>query len=181
MRSVRTDRWLILGWAAALGFTLAREWPAPPKPEKDPAGPAPLAATAPPLPTAAPLLWALAAIVVVGGLWFGLASWSQTRELEAVARALTGGDPARAPMLIARYGCGGCHTIAGLPGADGQAGPPLTGLHKRVFIAGGLPNTARNLIDWIVAPQAFAPNSAMPATGILVAQARDVAAWLYAH
>jgi cytochrome c len=42
-----------------------------------------------------------------------------------------------------------------------------------------VPNTADNLINWIVRPQAFSPRTAMPATGISQSEARDVAAWLY--
>ena len=33
----------------------------------------------------------------------------------AIAQALTHGDADRAPALITRYGCGGCHTILGTP------------------------------------------------------------------
>ena len=47
--------------------------------------------------------------------------------------------------------------------------------------AGLLPNTADNLIDWIVEPRAYSPHSAMPVTGISKAEARDVAAWIYGH
>src|SRR3954447_9893158 len=50
---------------------------------------------------------------------------SQTRENDRVARALTGGEPRRAPDLVTRYGCGGCHTIPGLPAADGKVAAPL--------------------------------------------------------
>jgi cytochrome c len=72
-----------------------------------------------------------------------------------------------------------CHTIPDGPGADGKVGGSLAGLRQRVFIAGVVPNTADNLINWIVRPQAFSPRSAMPATGISQSEARDVAAWLY--
>jgi putative membrane protein len=55
------------------------------------------------------------------------------------------------------------------------------GLSQRVFIAGVLPNTADNLVNWIVQPRTYSPGSAMPVTGISKAEARDIAAWLYAH
>jgi cytochrome c1 len=48
-----------------------------------------------------------------------------------------------------------------------------------VFIGGVSGNSPDNLVQWIVTPQKFSPRSAMPATGILEAEARDVAAYLY--
>src|SRR5258708_4041231 len=43
--------------------------------------------------------------------------------------------------LIAQKGCGACHTIAGIPGAQGQIGPNLAGVASRPRIAGGaVPN-----------------------------------------
>ena len=99
----------------------------------------------------------------------------------AMAKALTGGDPDRAPALLRRYGCSGCHTIPDLAGADGKVAPPLEGLRKRVYIAGKVQNTPENLVRWIVSPQALAPGSAMPQTGISESEARDVAAFLYSQ
>jgi cytochrome c2 len=81
--------------------------------------------------------------------------------------------------LLARYGCNGCHTIPGAPGADGKVGPALSGIRERVYVGGVLQNTPANLIGWIVDPPRFSPRSAMPATGITEAEARDVAAYLY--
>jgi cytochrome c1 len=94
---------------------------------------------------------------------------------------MTLGDPDRAPELFRRYGCSGCHTVPGIPGADGQTGTPLTELSKRVYIAGVLENRPDNLIAWIVSPRSFSPQTAMPATGISEQEARDVAAYLYAQ
>ncbi|MET3522237.1 MULTISPECIES: c-type cytochrome [Mesorhizobium] len=99
----------------------------------------------------------------------------------AVAKAITDGDPARAPEIFRRYGCSGCHTIAGIPGADGQTGAPLTGLSKRLYIAGVLENNSDNLVAWIVSPRSFSPRTAMPATGISQQEAKDLAAYLYAQ
>lgn len=97
----------------------------------------------------------------------------------ALAKAITGGDPARAPEIFRRYGCSGCHTIPGIPGADGQTGAPLTGLSKRVYIAGVLENNSDNLVAWIVSPRSFSPRTAMPETGISQQDAKDLAAYLY--
>lgn len=98
-----------------------------------------------------------------------------------VAIAMTAGNLTRAPSLFRRYGCGGCHAIPGIAGADGNVGGPLDGLRERVFIAGVVTNTPDNLIDWIVDPRRFSPRTAMPATGISEEEARDLAAYLYAQ
>jgi cytochrome c2 len=127
------------------------------------------------------LLAGLAAIAVAVALWFGWQAYSFEKENAAVARAITGGDPANAETYLLRYGCAGCHTIPGIPGADGQVGPVLSGLQKRVYVGGVLRNSTGNLIAWIVEPQRYSPNSAMPITGISPAEARDVAAYLYGH
>ncbi len=128
-----------------------------------------------------PLIAACSAIVLLTVLWLSSQLLIEPIERDAAARAMTGGDPTRASTLMIRYGCVGCHTIPGVPGADGQVGAPLLQMRKRVFIAGALPNTASNLIDWIVRPEAHDPHSAMPSTGITRAEARDVAAWLYSR
>ncbi|WP_407181381.1 c-type cytochrome [Bradyrhizobium sp. STM 3562] len=108
-------------------------------------------------------------------------AWSSQQQAESIARAMTGGEPSRAPDVLRRYGCAGCHTISGIPGADGQVGPPLSGLIHRVYIGGVATNTPDHLVRWIVAPQSLSPNSVMPASGISEAEARDVAAYLYSH
>ncbi|MBV9561441.1 MAG: c-type cytochrome [Bradyrhizobium sp.] len=121
-----------------------------------------------------------AAVCVVAAAATAVA-WSSQQRSEQVAHAITGGNPTHGPDLLRRYGCGGCHTIPGVPGADGQVGPPLAGLLHRVYIGGVAINSADNLVQWIVAPQQLSPNSVMPATGISEAEARDVAAYLYSR
>jgi len=81
--------------------------------------------------------------------------------------------------LIAQYGCGSCHSIPGIPGADSMAGPPLMNFYQRIYIAGRLPNTSDNLIQWIQNPQDIEPGTAMPDLGITEAEAQDIAAYLY--
>lgn len=121
------------------------------------------------------------AALLLGAGGFGAWTVLQAQQDDALAIALTGGVPARGPALMIRFGCGGCHTIPGVPGADGQVGPPLSGLRKRVFVGDGVRNTASGLMAWIVDPRSRSPRSAMPATGISPDQARDVATYLYAH
>jgi cytochrome c1 len=126
-------------------------------------------------------------LVVVAGIvaailaFVGADALNDRKQTLEVARASTGGDPDQAPELFRKYGCAGCHTIPGIAGADGQVGAPLANLRERVYIAGELPNTADNLVGWIVSPQAFEPHTAMPKTGITESEARDLAAYLYAR
>src|SRR3954471_13469534 len=93
---------------------------------------------------------AIAAIAAGAGAW-----WGRRQQSESVAAAITAGDASRAPDLIRRFGCGGCHTIPGVPGGDGQVGGPLQNLRTRVYIGGVATNTAENLIRFIVNPQSF--------------------------
>jgi cytochrome c len=128
-----------------------------------------------------PVMLGIVAIMLsAGGLAAGL-SMQQSHKRGIIARELTGGNPDNAGQLATRYGCSGCHAIPGLPGADGQVAPSLAGLRHRVFIGGVLRNNAENLVNWIVAPQQTSPRSAMPPTGISEAEARDIAAYLYAN
>jgi len=107
--------------------------------------------------------------------------WQMQHRSASTAVAMTGGDIARAPGLIRRYGCAGCHTIPGIPGGDGKVGGPLKDIRQRVYVGGVVTNSPDNLIRWIVSPQTFSPRTAMPATGITEAEARDVAAYLYSR
>ncbi len=54
---------------------------------------------------------------------------------------LEGGDPARGADLITSYGCGTCHVVPGVRGADGLVGPPLTSFRRRQYIAGVFDNS----------------------------------------
>jgi cytochrome c1 len=122
-----------------------------------------------------------AAIGCVVVVWASTAAWSSRPQLKRVAETITGGNSTKAPNIMRRYGCGGCHNIPGVPGANGLTGPPLSGLINRVYIAGVTTNSPDHLVQWIVAPQKLSPHSAMPATGISETEARDVAAYLYAQ
>jgi cytochrome c1 len=121
----------------------------------------------------------LGAILVV--LTTTIVATMPVQQRESVAVALVGSDPSRAPALMRRFGCSGCHTISGISGADGVVGGPLDDLRRRVFIAGVLPNNADNLVRWIYDPPAVNPRTAMPATGISADEARAVAAYLYSR
>ena len=93
--------------------------------------------------------------------------------------AVPDGDPQHGAVALGEYGCGSCHTIPGLTGADATVGPPLTRWSERAYIAGAMPNTADNLVDWITDPQAIEPGTAMPDLGVPPSVARDMAAYLF--
>ncbi len=96
------------------------------------------------------------------------------------AMVLTGGgDPVQGRALIRQYGCGTCHTIPGVRGANSLVAPPLTGMASRMYIAGLLPNAPENMIRWIENPQAVDPGNAMPNMGVSPVEARHIAAYLY--
>lgn len=97
---------------------------------------------------------------------------------DAVAQ-MVGGNPSRGPALIRSYGCGTCHTVDGVTGANGLVGPPLTGVAQRSYIAGVLPNAPENMVRWIENPKAVDSLTAMPVLGVTPADARDIAAYLY--
>lgn len=97
---------------------------------------------------------------------------------EGPERSVAGGDPKRGEHLLRTFGCDGCHTIPGVPGADATVGPPLTDWAERQYIAGALRNTPENLIRWIVDPQVVEP-TAMPDLGVDEEAARHMAAYLY--
>lgn len=95
------------------------------------------------------------------------------------AEALTGGSVERGRLAFANIGCGGCHTVDGVPQAHGLVGPPLDGIGVRTVIAGKLANNPANLERWISSPQSVVPGNAMPDMPITAQETRDIAAFLY--
>jgi putative membrane protein len=89
------------------------------------------------------------------------------------------GDPERGALYIEQAGCGSCHEIPGIDGAEGLVGPPLDHMGKRIFIAGLMRNTPANMMTWLQNPQEIVPGNAMPDMGITDEQARDITAYLY--
>jgi cytochrome c len=112
-------------------------------------------------------------------LLFAAAFPACSRESAQKAARWTGGNPGRGPAAIRRFGCSSCHTIPGVPGADGLVGPPLTHIASRAYIAGKLTNTPENMMRFIERPHGADPNIAMPEMGIPDPDVRDIAAYLY--
>ena len=112
------------------------------------------------------------------GLVLALATGCRADPKKEAAR-LTGGDPDRGIERIGYYGCGACHTIPGIHGADATVGPSLDRIAVREYLAGHLPNTPANMIKWIQKPQEINKDTAMPDMEVTDQDARDIAAHLY--
>ena len=95
------------------------------------------------------------------------------------AQSVAGGNPDNGKQLIAQYGCGGCHEIAGVKHADGRVGPTLEDFRDKQVIVTGRPNRPQNVERWIMHPQQILPGSLMPDLGVNHDQARDIVAYLY--
>ena len=90
-----------------------------------------------------------------------------------------GGNPQNGKLLLRQFTCGSCHVIPGVAAANGRVGPPLSGVAGRVYLAGVLPNTPQNMVEFIRAPQKADPKTAMPDMGVTEEHARDMVAYLY--
>ena len=97
----------------------------------------------------------------------------------SAAEIVPGADARRGRELILRNGCGSCHTIPGIPGADAVVGPPLTRFALRSYIAGRIANTPENLVTWIHDPKQVDEKTAMPVMGISKSDAVHIARYLY--
>lgn len=91
----------------------------------------------------------------------------------------TAGDRERGKALITSYGCGSCHRIPGVRGANGEVGPRLKDIHSRAYLGGVIPNNFDNLVLWLTETRQIAPGSAMPSLGITPEEAEHIAAYLY--
>jgi cytochrome c oxidase assembly factor CtaG/cytochrome c2 len=118
----------------------------------------------------APLVLAL---LFTGGLLGGC-----DREI-ATATTAAPGDVSRGKALVQQYGCGNCHLIPRMTGAQGNVGPPLLHIGTRIYIAGFVRNSPENMSIWLQDPQKVLPGNAMPAMGISVKDSRDITAFLY--
>jgi cytochrome c1 len=92
-------------------------------------------------------------------------------------------DPAQVQQgqqLVAQKGCGGCHTVPGVAGANGAVGPNLAGVATRTPIAGGaLPNNGPDdLKRWILDPPAAKPGTQMPKLDLTDGEATAIVAFL---
>ena len=90
------------------------------------------------------------------------------------------GDPEAGRRAFLATGCGGCHTVTGVDGASGLAGPILTNVVLRPTLAGeSIPMSPETMTRWLLDPAAVKPGTAMPNVGLDEQEARDLTAYLY--
>lgn len=91
-----------------------------------------------------------------------------------------GSPAAEGQQIIATKPCVGCHTIPGIPGANGTVGPNLAGVASRPKIAGGAVNNGGpdDLKAWILNPPAKKPGTLMPNVGLTDDEATKIVAYL---
>jgi cytochrome c len=92
---------------------------------------------------------------------------------------LPDGDPQQGRRAILAYGCSACHVVASIGQARGRVGPKLEDIGEQIYIAGVLPNTPANIIEWIMNPQGVSPPTAMPDLDVSEQDARNIAVYLY--
>lgn len=120
----------------------------------------------------------MAAVIAAGVFCMSVSACDRGRT-EREAAALAHGSPERGKDLIKAYGCGSCHAIPGIAGADATVGPPLAGIAGRSYIAGVLTNEPDHMVRWLIDPPAVDSLTAMPRVGLTARDAHDVAAYLY--
>lgn len=120
------------------------------------------------------VLGLLTLVVAVYFLVWGSQGFPQPRVWD-----LAEGDPERGRQAILRYGCGSCHVIPGIRSARGRVGPQLADLRNQIYLAGIMPNTPENLVQWIRHPRDADPRTAMPDLGVTQSDAEDIDAYLY--
>ena len=90
------------------------------------------------------------------------------------------GDPEVGRRAFLATGCGGCHTLTGVEGASGLAGPILSNVVLRPTLAGEtIPMSPETMMRWLLDPGAVKPGTTMPNVGLDEQEARDLTAYLY--
>jgi cytochrome c len=118
-------------------------------------------------------------LIAVGVMSAALFSSCGNQVDSSIGAVTTGGDIHKGAAAITRYGCGSCHTIPGISGANGRVGSPLTGMADREYIAGVIRNTPDGMVRWIQNPHVIDEKTAMPDLGVTHQDAADIAAYIY--
>ncbi len=72
------------------------------------------------------------------------------------------GDAEGGKALFISKACVGCHTVQGIPEAQGKVGPELTHQASNSMIVDVLPNTEENLKKYLKDPAVVKPGALMP-------------------
>jgi cytochrome c len=94
-------------------------------------------------------------------------------------RPVSGGRVLVGHGLIARYGCGSCLSIPGVPGANTNGGASAGSFLRAKLHCRTAAEYGGNLLTWIQDPQQIEPGTAMPKLEATQDKARDIAAYLY--
>ncbi len=81
---------------------------------------------------------------------------------ETTKETLATGDAENGKALFISKACTGCHTIQGIPEAQGKVGLELTHQASNSLIVDVLPNTEDNLKKYLKDPTAVKPGALMP-------------------
>jgi cytochrome c2 len=130
----------------------------------------------PPSKFAAYALPALGILIVAAAV---AEHFKEEQDRRTRAELITEGNVDRGRQAFTTYGCGGCHSLTGVPAARGLVGPTLDGIGSRVILGGRVENTPQNMMRWIADPQGVSPGTAMPNLGLTPRDQRDIAAFLY--
>jgi cytochrome c1 len=98
---------------------------------------------------------------------------------EAIDKRVADARPAAGKAIIFRVGCGVCHIIPGIPGANGTVGPSLESFAERNLIGGVVPNRPELLAQWVRDAPSLIEETGMPDLPITEEEARNVAEYLY--
>jgi cytochrome c2 len=113
---------------------------------------------------------------------------ASVQSVSSAAFAQTDPEIQQGMSVIQKHRCGGCHTIPGIPGANGNIGPDLgpngdiPPVSARNPMASGLVpnNSADDMVAWLVNPPALKPGTLMPNLGLTDEEAALATAYLYA-
>ena len=98
---------------------------------------------------------------------------------EAIDKRVADARPAAGKAIIFSVGCGVCHIIPGIPGANGTVGPSLEGFAERNLIGGVVPNRPELLAQWVRDAPSLIEETGMPDLPITEEEAPNVAEYLY--
>lgn len=105
-------------------------------------------------------------------------NWFREFDFARGAR-MTGGNPEIGRRVLAQRSCISCHTIPGVPKADGNSAPSLAHWAGRRDFLDRFPNTPENLIKWLSNPSHMKPGTKMPQLNVTEKESRDMAAYLF--